>query len=213
MIHYDNTAIEAVNNGQDTPDAFYCKSKLIATSKWHSTDAWRGYYELVPEPGYKLLEEETTGWVTGDWDDAPAGNSSTEVEALIKKLEKKHGDLYVIFTPTSNVFSTSYDVLVRDNENKPPKSKLVAHKTRLYEHENGDWSIRYHATHVVSYERAHDRYTLDTGGWDTMTTRKRINEYLPSGIRVYRDKGITYVTDANGTRELTDGITVQNWRD
>lgn len=34
-------------------NAYYAKSTLIATSMWKSTDAWRGYSEIVPEPDFK----------------------------------------------------------------------------------------------------------------------------------------------------------------
>jgi hypothetical protein len=46
MIYYDTTAIDAVNNGTDTPDAFYHKSTLIAVSEYVHTDGWRGYTKI-----------------------------------------------------------------------------------------------------------------------------------------------------------------------
>lgn len=110
MIYQNTTAIDAVNNGVDTPDDFYHKSTLIATSKYIATDGWRGYTKIIPEAGYKELDSD---WVTGDWDDAPAGNSSSDVDSKLKELEKQYGDIHVIFTPTSNVFSTSYAVIVK----------------------------------------------------------------------------------------------------
>lgn len=66
-------------------NAYYAKSTLIATSMWKSTDAWRGYSEIVPEPDFKKIDE---GAVTGDWEDAPSGTSSREVLNEFKKLEK-----------------------------------------------------------------------------------------------------------------------------
>jgi hypothetical protein len=102
-------------------NAYYAKSTLIATSMWKSTDAWRGYSEIVPEPDFKKIDE---GAVTGDWEDAPSGTSSREVLNEFKKLEKKYGTIYVILTETSNLFMQGYDVLIRTNATKPCRYKL-----------------------------------------------------------------------------------------
>lgn len=205
MIYQDTTAIEAVNNGIDQPDAFYKGSKLIATSKWHSTDGWRGYNKVTPEPGYKLVNSD---WATGDWGDAIAEeHGETATERKLQELEAEYGDVFVIFTPTSNVFSTAYDVIVKDPEAKPDKSKLVAHKTRLYESDNGDWRIRYHATDVVSYNAKKREYTLNTGGWNTPTTVKRMREYTP--FRVYRKNWVVYADHNGKTYEVDPTVTIK----
>jgi hypothetical protein len=206
MIYYDTTAIEAVNRGQDTPDAFYRGRTLIATSKWVATDGWRGYTKIVPEQGYKEIEAD---WVTGDWDDAPSGNSSSEVEAKIKALEAEHGDVYVIYAPTSNVFSTAYSVLVKEKDVAPLKGKTIALKTKRYELPGGGWRVQYHATDVVTYNAETDKYTLNTGGWATMTTAKRMNDALPAGWHVYRKNWVMYVhVPGQDDREIKDGMEV-----
>ncbi len=206
MIYQNTTAIDAVNEGRDIPDAFYHKTTLIGTRKYVSTDGWRGYNTIIPEQGYK---EITADWVTGDWDDAPSGNSSSEVEAKIKALEAEHGDIWVIFTPTSNVFSTAYDVLVRDADAKPLKGKTIAHKTKLYT-DGDDWRVKYHATDVVSYDAGRNVYTLNTGGWNTMTTSKRMSEALPAGWYVYRKNWVMFVhfADDRADAEIVDGMEV-----
>lgn len=213
MVLQDTTAIQAVNEGRDTPDAFYHPkhpSQLIAKSKWVKTDAWRGYTEIVPEPGYKELDAD---WMTGDWGDAPEGHSSSEVEAKIKQLEKQYGDVHVIFAPTSNVFSTSYSVIVRDPDvavTREMRGVLVGHKTRKFVDPDGSWRVRYHATDVVSYNAKTGKYTLNTGGWATMTTSKRMTEFLPAGYYVYRRNWVMYVhcPDERGDIEITDGMEV-----
>lgn len=212
MIFRDTTAIEAVNNGQDTPDAFYHKSTLIATSKWHSTDAWRGYTEVTAEPGYKILDSD---WMTGDWGDAVAAeHGETPTEARLEKLEQEYRDLFVIYTPTSNVFSTAIDVVVRDPDVKPVRGKTIAHKTKLFTDADGSWRVRYHATDVVSFNATTGKYTLDTGGWNTMTTAKRMSEHLPSGYHVYRHQWVLYLREPGSDnkwgadRPVTDGMEV-----
>ena len=48
---------------------------------------------------------------------------------------------------------------------------------------------RYHRTDIVRYDDK--TLVINTGGWDTPTTRKHINEFLPHG-RIYREKGQLY---------------------
>lgn len=205
MIYRNYTAIEAVNNGTDTPDAFYHKSTLIAVSKWINTDGWRGYTKIVPEPGYK---EITADWVTDDWDDAPEGNSSSDVVKKIEALENEHGDIWVIFAPTSNVFSTAYSVLVRDPDVQPLKGKTIAHKTKLFT-DGDNWRVRYHATDVISYN-AHKQphFTLNSGGWLSKTTKERINAHLPAGYYVTQKNFEWTVHTPAGPREFVDGMEV-----
>lgn len=52
------------------------------------------------------------------------------------------------------------------------------------------------------------------GGWDTMTTRARMSEYLPEGVSVGREKGISYVFDRkNGDSKipLSDGMLLKGY--
>lgn len=104
-------AIEAVNEGREVP-------KRIGEFrlKYVATDEWRGYWEAnaTKESGWLKLKN---GWVTGDWDDTPEGCASRDVEssldALNQKVQALGGEVMVVFVPTTNVFSTAYDVFVR----------------------------------------------------------------------------------------------------
>lgn len=210
MIYRDTTAIEAVNAGRDTPDAYYAKSTLMATSRWHSTDAWRGYTEIVPEPGFKLLDSD---WMTGDWGDPiAADHGETPTEARLEKLEAEHGTIWAIYTPTSNVFSTGIDVIVRDAETAPKtrqeRGKLIHKATRRWDYPDGSFKVRYHATDVISFDAKTGKYTLNTGGWATMTTSKRMTEALPGGYYTYRKDWVMYVHTPDGDLELKDGMEV-----
>lgn len=51
---------------------------------------------------------------------------------------------------------------------------------------NGDIGLRLHATYCVIFH-TDGTVTYDTGGWNTITTRKFINEHGP--VRVFSDKG------------------------
>lgn len=67
--------------------------------------------------------------------------------------------------------------------------------------------VRLHSTDVVSIH-ADGTYTLNSGGWRTVTTKARINEYCPVGIS--QVKGVWYLW-CDGKRlktEFFDGIRV-----
>lgn len=212
MIYYDTTAIDAVNEGRDIPDGFYEPGRpsiLMATRKYIATDGWRGYNTMTAEPGFKHIGEGTN---CGGWSDTPAGTNETEVERDIKALEAKHGDVFIIWTPTSNVFATGYDALTRDPDYKPTREdrgKLIAKATRRWDLPDGSFRVRYHATTVIAYDAARGVYTLNTGGWATMTTAKRINEYLPRDRGyVYRKNWVMMLHTPDGDVELMDGMEV-----
>ena len=69
-------------------------------------------------------------------------------------------------------------------------SRPVAWKTRLILHDNGDITLRYHKTDVVTYH-PDGSISLDSGGWKTQTTKRRINDY--TDMRIFPDKGVWYV--------------------
>lgn len=208
MIYIDTTAIEAVNDGRDVPDAFYHKSTLIGVREWVSSSAWRGHNTIKPEAGFKTVEED---WVTSDWGDAVSEEHGPDAtERKLKALEKKYGDIFVIYTPTSNVFSTGMDVLARDASTPLNKGKLVATKTRLFTEDDGSFRLKYHATDVISYNAKTREYTVKTGGWNTMTTARRITDYTPDGWHAYRRNWITYLSTPHGVFEIPDdGVTVK----
>ena len=59
-------------------------------------------------------------------------------------------------------------------------------------------AVRYHHTDVVIYHHPQitDRVaTIDAGGWTTLTTVNRINEYAPDGITAYHDEDYLIVLD------------------
>lgn len=77
------------------------------------------------------------------------------------------------------------------------KSRMVARNTLEYENDIGDVITRLHDTDIVR-KRPKGTIYLDTGGWNTKTTRARINEALPHGISVYTHRGAMHISDAKG---------------
>ena len=55
------------------------------------------------------------------------------------------------------------------------KDTVGTHKTAVYTDSNGDLCVKYHTT-VVWRKTPGGMVTLDNGGWQTVTTAKRIDE-------------------------------------
>jgi hypothetical protein len=118
VLKINNEAIEAVNNGTDIPNfLFDDDGKKAFHLRYKHTDGWRGYHYVTAtkQGGWKKIDYD--GWVTGNWNDAPEearqDNVDTKLKALAKEYAKQGKDVIAIFAPTSNVFSTAFDVFVK----------------------------------------------------------------------------------------------------
>ena len=77
-------------------------------------------------------------------------------------------------------------------------------------HDNGATVVRYHQTDVVTV--AGNQITLDSGGWRTVTTKRRMNQAanefsLP--FAVYQRRGEWFVDYRGETLRFADGMTLQ----
>lgn len=86
------------------------------------------------------------------------------------------------------------------------KAKFVARNTLAIDWENGNKTIRLHNTDVVTFKPSGE-IVLDSGGWNTPTTRDRINLYLPATWYIQTIKGDMFVTTPAGTFSHVDGAT------
>lgn len=93
------------------------------------------------------------------------------------------------------------------NHKRGIDSKKVANNTYARLDSNGAIVIRYHDTDVVTlfYDGA---IRLDSGGWKTLTTKERLNWFLPYSIRVYQESGIWYLSDNKEVYLFEDGLTI-----
>lgn len=80
-------------------------------------------------------------------------------------------------------------------------SKLVKNNTRLTIYKNGDKVLRLHNTDIIKW--IGNKIILNSGGWNTLTTRARFNQFLPEGLRVIRKKGETFILS---TRNYCDEV-------
>jgi hypothetical protein len=70
---------------------------------------------------------------------------------------------------------------------------IGTHKTVVVTDEDGITKVQYHDTVVVSFTP--HRIVLNTGGWKTATTKKRMNQaslHYRLGYLVHQDKGRWY---------------------
>jgi len=67
--------------------------------------------------------------------------------------------------------------------------KKLKNNTYLHMLDDNTYGIKLHNTFILTINR-NETYKLNTGGWETVTTKQRLNQYLPRNIRVYSDKGI-----------------------
>jgi hypothetical protein len=85
-------------------------------------------------------------------------------------------------------------------------SKKVANNTRLTEYINGDKVLRLHNTDIIKWQAG--RIVLNSGGWKTITTKSRFNQFLgDSGFKVYQEKNVWWILTPLMTKiKFFDGI-------
>lgn len=116
MIKKITTFFDEYNSSGDYDAAIKSLKKEVPdlNIRYVSTDGWRGYYTATVKrgrPWREIEDERLAGWVTGDWDDAPTGASSSEHESILGEYGDR--DIMVVYLPTSNVFSTAYNIFER----------------------------------------------------------------------------------------------------
>jgi len=74
----------------------------------------------------------------------------------------------------------------------PVKAKLTAKNTLDYVKQDGTRIVRLHNTDILAI-KTNGAFTVSTGGWNTVTTRARLNDNLPQGWSVYTNRGAIYL--------------------
>ncbi len=94
-------------------------------------------------------------------------------------------------------------------------SKLtqLSWNTWQYHNSNNERVIRYTRTDIVKIKPNGD-IILNSGGWQTVTTKRKINQLLPSGFYLYQSKFQWFINDApfiDGMKIVFDGKVILNW--
>lgn len=74
-------------------------------------------------------------------------------------------------------------------------SRISKNNTKIWTDDIGITRVRLHDTTVVAFDEK--IIVLDSGGWETITTRTRMNQasnQFDLGIRVFQEKHIWYVS-------------------
>jgi len=82
-------------------------------------------------------------------------------------------------------------------------ARIVENNTVEYHRSNGDRVIRLHLTDILTF-KANGDVELNTDGWTTVTTKARMNEFLPAGWKIEQRKSIWYLNEYT----YQDGITI-----
>tara|TARA_Y100000310_G_scaffold329489_1_gene399449 strand:+ start:649 stop:996 length:348 start_codon:yes stop_codon:yes gene_type:complete len=87
----------------------------------------------------------------------------------------------------------------------------IGHNTYMrieyFEQPDVEIKIRLHNTDVVTFTE-NDDIILDDGGWQTVTTKERINRYLPSGWKLYQKDFQWFIDTDYGTHKYYEGISL-----
>ena len=67
----------------------------------------------------------------------------------------------------------------------PSKGKPVITNARIFMGDEGTYSLRYHNTDIITWY-LDGRILLYDGGWNTISTYRNMNRFLPNSIGVYR---------------------------
>jgi len=83
-------------------------------------------------------------------------------------------------------------------------SKKINKSCRVTNYINGDKTITLYSTDILQFKG--DKIILNSGGYKTITTKSRINQFLPGGIRVYQKNGEWFIDNGAYHFKFFDGI-------
>ena len=89
----------------------------------------------------------------------------------------------------------------------PPTERKLGYATWVVSRiSEGEYGIRHHNTIIVRYLPDND-VVLDTGGWLSLTTKERLNQFIPLRYSIYQRNFEWFVLDsmAGRTFEYFDG--------
>lgn len=84
----------------------------------------------------------------------------------------------------------------------------IVHMVRVMDSPEDQVAVKYHGTDIIRVDRE-GVVTLSTGGWDTPTTKDRLNQFLRCrNMSIYQKKGEWYITNRFGHFPYKDGMKV-----
>jgi hypothetical protein len=152
--------------------------------------------------GYRLIKElfvDSSGF-GGPEEPALTQNQFT---SELTDLLKEHGSLYATIT-NSGQFQVYVGLFKKEGKSK---SKKIGNNTYRIDYETSE-AIRLHNTDILIFEA--DHVTLNSGGWQTVTTKARMNQYLPAEVRISQENFEWFVNDSrDGSKKpFVDGMII-----
>jgi len=87
------------------------------------------------------------------------------------------------------------------------KTKVIGNNTELVEDFSGSISIELHGNRILTFKRSND-IVLDSAGWQTSTTKDRLNRYTPKSVSITQRDGVWYVKRNGREQEFRDGMVI-----
>jgi hypothetical protein len=85
-----------------------------------------------------------------------------------------------------------HDYFSAESALKGRDSRKIGNNTYLERLVLGGIGVKYHATWIAKfYDNGQSHYT--SGGWQTYTTKDRLNQLLPPGYTLYQKKHVWYL--------------------
>ena len=98
------------------------------------------------------------------------------------------------------------------NDAIPETVRKTANNTLEYELEGGGRGVQLHDTEIIRITQ--EGIALNSGGYKTLTTKSRMNDYIPYPWSLYQESGVWYLTNLSRGWEnaprwvFKDGITI-----
>jgi len=145
--------------------------------------------ETLELKGYKLIKEffvDNSGWGSSN---EPALTSDRFIRDLADLL-KENPSCYSFITNCGQfqVYVGIFKKVKRSLEGV----KKIAPNTLRIENEGG-YSIRLYDTDIISVNLQNNTCILNSGGFNTHTTRARISQFLPCDGQFFQKKGKWYI--------------------
>ena len=84
--------------------------------------------------------------------------------------------------------------------------RKLSHNTYVEEDSDGSIGVRFHATRILTFH-PEGTFTVNTGGYRTVTTKQRLNALLPCGYRIHSERYAWKITTPEGVFDFEDGDT------
>lgn len=149
--------------------------------------------ETMQLKGYELIDELFVDSSGFGLESEPALTVSNFEKRLLELL-KDHGKLTAKIT-SQGMFQVYIGLFKKVRKSQIEKVKNNTYKIKT----DKGYKIRLHDTDIIEFRD--DKIILNTGGYYTNTTKKRMNEFLPSKYYVYQKDFTWYLKDKESNKD------------